>query len=80
MSRVTGRHFVEGELVSTGTRLFRGSQTGRQGAGAGFTARIQGRRFAITNVLAATSRARGDDWEVLQFALMPAPPGPRSVA
>jgi Carboxypeptidase regulatory-like domain len=76
-SRVTGRVISsEGEPVSTGNiALFpEGQQTGRQGAGAGFTARIQwDGGFAITNVPPGRYilRARGDDWEVPQFALMP---------
>jgi len=76
-SRVTGRVISsEGEPVSTGniTLFPEGQQTGRQGAGAGFNARIQwDGGFTITNVPPGRYilRARGDDWEVPQFAVTP---------
>jgi Carboxypeptidase regulatory-like domain len=76
-SRITGRVLAsDGTAVSTGNVVLtpEGQQSGRPGSGTGFGGRIQwDGAFTIVNVPPGryVLRARGDDWEVPQFSMMP---------
>ncbi len=76
-SRISGRVVAsDGAAVSTGNVVLmpEGQPTGRQGPGTGFNGRIQwDGAFAVANVPPGryVLRARGDDWDVPQFATVP---------
>lgn len=76
-SRITGRVVAaDGAAVSTGNVVLvaEGQSTGRPGPGAGFGGRIQwDGAFSVANVPPGryVLRARGDDWDVPQFATVP---------
>ena len=76
-ARVTGRVIAsDGSAVSTGNVVLtpEGQQSGRPGPGTGFGSRIEwDGAFNIANVPPGryVLRARGDDWELPQFAMMP---------